>query len=552
MVGLQLLRDQGRPYGSEQVFTYGPWGFLSAPTILDLGDVWIAGIFRASVLVLLFLGVYFSLSTSAWRMPIAIVLTLLLGNSGQAGWLLTLALAAGVLAHLASSRTPPTWLLVAAAVLSALALQIKLSDGVLSLAVVGLLTLSTRRPGVWILTVVSFWLGFFAWWLLAGQSVGNAGPWLRLSADIVSGYGEGLAFTSTSWIVWIMVVGTAITGVMVILSRLPLVARVGALGIVLFVTRAALTRPDGPHVLLGYGGLVVVLAVTLVHPLPRPMRLVAVPTATVLALLLMVAMPILPPRHWSPQTLPLDAFPAEHARRIDQVRAALIQELNIDDELVTQLRGHPVSIDPWEISAAWAYELDWSPLPVFQSYSAYTPRLDEANAAALLADLDHRVLRESVAYDDTNALWTTPRYTIALMCNFEEVVADSHWSVLARVGKRCGSEERVSSARVSAGQPVELPRPIRSLVALRFFPDERSLADRLVGGALGYQRNLLHATVGGTTYRLPEALAGGPLIVGAPSEEPVLFDLESASSISFDRAGLLEVIEIPLVTTLAG
>ena len=37
------------------------------------------------------------------------------------------------------------------------------------------------------------------------------------------------------------------------------------------------------------------------------------------------------------------------------------------------LRGHTVAVEPWEAGAAWAYELDWQPQPVFQNYSAYTP-----------------------------------------------------------------------------------------------------------------------------------------------------------------------------------
>lgn len=546
MVGLQLLRDQGQTYGAEQVFTYGPWGFLSAPTVLDLGDVWIAGIFRACVIALLFGALYACLPAAIWRAPAAVILTLLLGNSGQSGWLLTVALASVVLAHLATSRTPTTRLLAAAAVLSALAVQIKISDGVLSVAVVGLLTLTTRRPAVWLVTAGSFCAASVAWWVLAGQFVPDLGPWLRLSYEIVGGYGEAMAFTSRIPIVWIMIIGTVVASLTVMVSPLPLAARLCSFGIIVFVTKAALTRPDGPHVLLGYGGLVLVLIVAFPRRVTSPMGVIAAPVMTVMVLVLAAQMPILPARNLSPGTLPLDAFPAEHSRRVEQVRADLVDEFALDDALVAELRGHPVSIDPWEISVAWAYDLEWSPLPVFQSYSAYTPRLDEANATALLADPEHRVLREIVAYNDANPFWTTPRSTMALTCNFNQVASDDHWSVLARGVDRCGPEESVSTVRVKSGESVDLPQSTDSLIAVRFAPDARSLTDRALGAVTGYQRDLLFAAIDGTWFRLAEALAGGPLIVSVPAGDRVLPELEAASSISFDRPGRLEIVEIPL------
>ena len=45
------------------------------------------------------------------------------------------------------------------------------------------------------------------------------------------------------------------------------------------------------------------------------------------------------------------------------------------------LAGKTVAIEPWEITIAWAYELDWKPLPVFQNYQDYTQKLDRLNAA---------------------------------------------------------------------------------------------------------------------------------------------------------------------------
>ena len=74
----------------------------------------------------------------------------------------------------------------------------------------------------------------------------------------------------------------------------------------------------------------------------------AAPVALMLAVLMTLGLPILPPRHLSTDAWPIDALPAEHERRLDaQVRAELIDQLAISPDVLAELRGHPVSIDPW-------------------------------------------------------------------------------------------------------------------------------------------------------------------------------------------------------------
>ena len=45
------------------------------------------------------------------------------------------------------------------------------------------------------------------------------------------------------------------------------------------------------------------------------------------------------------------------------------------------LRGHTVAVEPYENQLAWAYRLKWRPLPVLQSYTAYTTGLDQEDAS---------------------------------------------------------------------------------------------------------------------------------------------------------------------------
>jgi hypothetical protein len=60
-----------------------------------------------------------------------------------------------------------------------------------------------------------------------------------------------------------------------------------------------------------------------------------------------------------------------------------LESERLPDTLLTALAGKRVAVYPWEISLIRANHLRWQPLPVFQAYSAYTPRLDHLNAREL-------------------------------------------------------------------------------------------------------------------------------------------------------------------------
>lgn len=53
---------------------------------------------------------------------------------------------------------------------------------------------------------------------------------------------------------------------------------------------------------------------------------------------------------------------------------------------VQYLTGHTMDVFPCDIAAVEGYGFKWDPRPVFQSYSAYTPYLDQLNAKHFLSD----------------------------------------------------------------------------------------------------------------------------------------------------------------------
>ena len=209
-------------------------------------------------------------------------------------------------------------------------------------------------------------------------------------------------------------------------------------------------------------------------------------------------------------------------------RSVLLDAYALDPEIVAALEGKSVSIDPWEVSVAWVYDLDWSPAPVFQNYQAYTEELDELNAAEIASpDGPERILREYPAavqgddtprgVDDHYPSWDPPAQALATLCNFEPLTTTSAWQVLGRVPDRCGEPELIGSVDSAFGDAVTVPRPSPG----------RSSSLRIEGAGVSgleklrsmfFRAQFRYAVDdGGDAYRLVPGTAGdGLLLDGSP------------------------------------
>jgi hypothetical protein len=147
-------------------------------------------------------------------------------------------------------------------------------------------------------------------------------------------------------------------------------------------------------------------------------------------------------------------------------RDAVRGSVSLDARTVALLRGHTVHIAPAETSVAFGHpEFRWRPLPVFQSYVAYTPALDELNAAMLRsARAPEFILRgtEPTRFEQ-------PATQLELLCRYHEVHRGNGWQVLQRGPSRCAAGRRLVARETSTtlGAPVPIPaaRPDEIIVA---------------------------------------------------------------------------------------
>ncbi len=486
--GLAMAVRDGMRWGSEIVFTYGPLGFLNGQSVWYQGLGVLAFLYGASLYVGYAIALVWSLRrlvgalpAIAIAYPIVTVLPLVEQSIVLAVLLCMRALEAERSERLLNG------LLVVGATFGAVEVLIKLSAGPV-IAAFFLLALIGLRARWWHVAGYLALLGaeVLSLWLLTGQSVGEIPGFLRNTYEIVSGFSPAM-ITSTDVPAWQVTLATAAAvGVSIGVVAASALggyrdarARWWAVGLMALATftvfKEGVVRTDAGHLSLFFSTACILW--------------IAIPWARAhwywmlagVAAIAAIGWPVRP----EGQTNNLDPVANveraveqaktlfSHSRRqalIDAGRAGMVATYALEPQTLAALRGHTVAIEPWEIGVAWAYRLDWDPLPVFQNYSAYTSRLDRINTEALLsAGGPERILRENTglvypefptrSIDGRFPGWDPPQQQRAVLCHFAVVEATARWQVLARGPNRCGPSRLLGTAEAGPGEAVPVPAP---------------------------------------------------------------------------------------------
>ena len=149
-------------------------------------------------------------------------------------------------------------------------------------------------------------------------------------------------------------------------------------------------------------------------------------------------------------------------KAIDDARAARLPLDQLDPKLIAAVHG-TVHVEPADAGIVWVQHLRWRPLPVFQSYSAYTRRLDERNAAAVRDPSGpDRILREDGVYLDRGNPIRRPEIDEpatmrAMLCHFREQETIVPWMLIERTANRCGAPRLLTTSTASFGVPAPIP-----------------------------------------------------------------------------------------------
>lgn len=394
---LNLARADGARYGPEVVFTYGPWGFLDDPGVVDAGNVVLGTGFAVGAVSLTWWAfrrvLQRALGPYASALVAGVVIAVVASPLGVSNLLLV-----GLITLVALYIADPSfarywWLPAAVAASGCFLLQVKLSVGACALAAaaLGCVFGPALRGYSAVASAVAGPATFVLMWVAARQDLADVPTWLSRSLEVVAGYSEAMGTDPRKPWLSFGLAALAVLATAAALARSPADgprrARLGLFAV------AALSAYYGFR--QGFGRFDVVhRPVFYVALLPPVLWAVAArPRAATrwLVLCLVVALGrngdqvLHPGRSGERWEMAARAVIDEgyRTRTVEAARSRARAEAAIGPAVRTALRGPSVSVDGYSAGLAWIEGFGLTAPPVFQSYVAYTAELDEINAAWL-------------------------------------------------------------------------------------------------------------------------------------------------------------------------
>lgn len=545
VAGLAYAAHHGMAFGDEIVWSYGPLGFLNTwyGPALYYGEVaTLAWLYVALIQLLLAATLLLALRRSLHLALAAVVAAAVLALAPDR--VPALALAWCVL-FVTCDRDEPRDARIARlagafpyaiGALAGIALLGKLNQGVelLALAVIALVAVPRRRDA---LAFAGTLLATAAvGWVATGQGPGDVWPYVRDGAEVVAGYAAAMG-TSDPEHGWALPAGIALAAAAVALAwdagralpgrrrwALPALALVYA-GLTF---KEGFVREDEGHLQVFFGDMLVLLAVLPLRAALRPVALAGALAAVVafgaVGEVRDVTRAVDPYANVKAAADQLRTLAS--ASRRDAIEAetrAKIEALyHVPPQVRAAVRGRSTMLWPYLYGeVAYAYELDLRPLPSFEPYAAYTPRLDRLGAELLASDrAPARILRaangNAPALDNRHPAFEAPQTTLQILCRYRQVAEGAPWHALARIPNRCGAPRTLGTVSAAWGEPVAVPAPRRpdALVLARVEGAEPHGLETLTGLLVRPKRRWI--SLDGASYRLVPATAAEGLLLRVP------------------------------------
>ena len=555
-LGIEVATERGLDFGQQIIWTHGPLGFLQVP-ILANGELWMLA---EEYTAMLHIALCISLVWVARRSLIGLVVLPVAVVAILAGLVEVAVVLAAIWGAAALAEKPPPvariLVLYIGPVFAAVEILGKANRGaaVLGILAVCVLAMENRRRNAAIFAGI-FVAAFAFFWAITGQSFGTILDYFSNQLQIVSGFGESQPIEELS-VHWQKPVALLAIGATLLLAARAEVGEggrarrwgtVAIMAIFAFTTfKQGFVRHDVPHGMVFFTTFACGL-----YALVWRVRqdAIAAGTAALIATAALACLPanaidLGPATHLSSLKNQAHAFVSSSYRNaeVERARSLLVGYYDVDPESLQLIGNRRVHIDPWENAVAWAYRLNWDPLPVFQDQQAYTEQLQDKNLTALeSSDGPERILRANNAIIDplfpTGAIdgdlgsFDPPRASIAMLCNFEAIHTTERWQVLARIGNRCGPERPVETIETRFGEPVQVPEaPPNQLLVAHIHGAEVGGFEKL--RSFLYKPYARVIVVDGVFHGLNPGTAASGLLLRAPADRdyPAPFELAPQAS----------------------
>jgi hypothetical protein len=399
IAGLNAAHARDLLFGRDLIFTYGPLGYLLFPMPGFAGPfpALLMGLLPFAVFAFSVLRLCLTPGIRAWPVHVAVLFAAWLLAGGLAIDRPVIACAACLLSTLALSNPAAVDIAILGAA-SALVPSIKLSGGAIFIAgyvvVIGVTAFRMRARGARLVFLTALPLIVAVSPYLTKGGLSALPEFLTGSREIIDGYSEAMGYSGPLWQCLLAI--AALLGFLIIPAlarerRALLFAFVPGALVAVYAFKNAMVRQDA-HATLFHFYLAVALAIaaTGIQSLNARRLVLAFALLNVGAGIWITAL-FNPPLLGEVAGRSRFAAPALYARAwvnwpeswawLAGLNRTAFEGLRLPPDFDAIADRRTVEAVPYSVDHVIANGWRWVPRPVFQTYSAYTPYLDELNAA---------------------------------------------------------------------------------------------------------------------------------------------------------------------------
>jgi hypothetical protein len=541
LAALYMATHNGLAFGRDVAWTYGPLGFLTNPQMWEPHMAELGWAYTVAVRFAFAAAMFHSARTTlGWVgafVATLVVVSVGLGTFGAAELALMLICANWALeARLGGRAAQAVAGIAGAAAGVEFLLKISTGFGLIAMTAVLVFCLPGRRWRLVLTAGAGFLIALVGCWLLAGQPLGAVPSYIRYGLQISSGYSAAMQLEQPA-LGWqysavLAVLALGLWAVLVTTSGWPKRRRWGLCLIWLLFWfswfQEGFVRHDG-HGVWAFDGL---LAGFIAFRWKSGKRVVGTICLSALVLIALAAQSqsltgdLHPGASWTAFFDDVSAYTSGSQRTtLEQAGRASIRATEpISPTMLSKLRGHTVAVVPFDLDLAWAYNLKFDPIPVLQSYSAYTTALDALDAAFLTSSrAPQRILYEGPAtLDGRIGVFDQGQTYRTMLCHYRVIDSMGPLEVLARVPDRCtGAPKRLAVIHAAWGQTITVPKAPRGswLQYVRIYGTDPSGLARIGALLLKPTERFVQINGGGDAR-----LVTGTATDGLPLQVPPRFD----------------------------
>jgi len=487
VIGINMALLENLQFGKDIVFTFGPLGFLWTPVLIDY-NLWSLSLFFCIFFHILFIGSIFLLLRklpARWYHYIMLIPILIFAVPSPDFKLPITALIFiyTIILSTKSNWKDLVWLILLGFLLS-IASLIKFNMFLISTSIIlaSFLTFTLARKGskYGICLLLSYFIFLISLWLIGGQDTSNLIGYLLNGIEISSGYTAAMAIQGPSWHVYVGLISILSLVLLFIYSvrenkRNTLFFLLLNLGILFSAFKYGFVRHD-LHILcffrvyLLFFGLFLIITPQEISK-TKKISYSIISLNTFMILILMFSIYLVAPWILNDNIMTKSSSyglaasfltnPTLFHETVESHKERIRKDYPLGQQIVEYIDGKAVDIFPWDIALCWAYNFNWYPRPVFQSYSAYTQHLDKINSKHFTANSSPQaILYAYKSIDGRYPLFDEPATFRSILCNYTYLNKSGEFIVLKHsinAGK-CDSEVTLGTIKAKIGQIIQIPK----------------------------------------------------------------------------------------------